>query len=128
MDYDAQWRAILQEGSFSGEAGLILPDGEVVTLRGMESAGDNGKRDSETGRWSNEKSDSYHSFTVPAADFYGAIGDDIQVDECLLELGGKRYGIIGVTGTEMMGQALRLWLRMEAEGVETETGTEEEEA
>lgn len=110
MDYDAQWKAILTGGSFSREAVLVLPDGSTASLRGVESAGDNGKRDDVTGRWSYEMTDSYHSFTVPAADFYGAVGE-IPVPDCTLELGGKRYGIVGVTGTDMMGQALRLWLR-----------------
>lgn len=125
MDYDAQWKTILTGGSFSGEASLVLSDGTAVSLRGMESAGDNGQRDSVTGRWSHESTDSYHSFTVPSADYYEALGDDSVLD-CRLVVGGKRYGIAGVTGTEMHGGAIRLWLHALAEDEDDDTAEEGE--
>lgn len=114
MDYAAQWKAIITEGSFSREALLVRLDGEAVSLRGMESAGDNGRRDAATGKWSYEMTDSYHSLTVSASNFEDALGTN-QVSDCAIVIEGKRYRIAGVTGTGILGQALRLWLKPIAE-------------
>lgn len=114
MDYATQWTDILEHGSVSRGFLLILPDfGGSVSLRGVESAGDNGS-DKDAAGWSYEHTFSIHSLTVPAASFRAALQGETPTD-CQVEMDGKRYWIVSVTGTDILGTALRLYLRPAAD-------------
>lgn len=113
MDFDTQWRQILTQGQMSRSFSLILPDGSVASLRGIEGQGNNGS-DKDAPAWSMANTYAIHSLSLPAGDFYDALGD-ASTEECAVEVDGTRYRIVSVTGNSVAGATVRLFLRKIAE-------------